>query len=95
MEIQFSGSILFIEDEMLSRTLLINFLEEAGLTFIEQDHALNMLEIIQSHSVSLILLDIILPYQDGFETLRKIRLDYPEMPVIIMSSSQAYLDISQ
>lgn len=38
-------------------------------------------------SVSLLLLDLIMPYKDGFETLREVRQSWPALPVITLSGS--------
>ena len=37
--------------------------------------------------VSLLLLDLIMPYKDGFETLREVRQSWPALPVITLSGS--------
>lgn len=37
--------------------------------------------------VSLLLLDLIMPYKDGFETLQEVRQSWPALPVITLSGS--------
>ncbi len=50
---------------------------EEVMTFLERDGA----------NVSLLLLDLIMPYKDGFETLREVRQGWPTLPVITLSGS--------
>src|SRR6185437_1491463 len=50
---------------------------EEVVTFLEQDGA----------RVSLLLLDLIMPCKDGFETLREVRQGWPGLPVITLSGS--------
>ncbi len=50
---------------------------EEVLNFLEKDAA----------KVSLLLLDLIMPYKDGFETLREVRRGWPALPVITLSGS--------
>jgi len=50
---------------------------EEVLNFLEKDAA----------KVSLLLLDLIMPYKDGFETLKEVRRGWPGLPVITLSGS--------
>lgn len=50
---------------------------EEVVTFLERDGA----------RVSLLLLDLIMPCKDGFETLREVRQGWPGLPVITLSGS--------
>jgi two-component system, NtrC family, response regulator AtoC len=50
---------------------------EEVLNFLEKDAA----------KVSLLLLDLIMPYKDGFETLQEVRRGWPGLPVITLSGS--------
>jgi DNA-binding NtrC family response regulator len=50
---------------------------EEVVSFLERD----------ATRVSLLLLDLIMPYKDGFETLREVRQSWPTLPVITLSGS--------
>lgn len=50
---------------------------EEVLSFLERD----------ATRVSLLLLDLIMPYKDGFETLQEVRQSWPALPVITLSGS--------
>ncbi len=43
--------------------------------------------------VSLILLDLLMPYKDGFETLEELRRIRPEVPVIVLSGASSAVNI--
>jgi signal transduction histidine kinase len=79
--------ILIVEDEPVLRENLRTFLEELGLGVIEAGQGDTVLEICLRDHPDLVLLDINLPGQNGFEVCRNIKA-HPgsrEIPVIFLS----------
>ena len=81
--------VLIVEDEFVNRELLKAYLEnDYSLLFAES--GADALEIIRAHSgtLSLVLLDLILPDINGLEILRQIKQDedLSRIPVIVLTS---------
>ncbi len=76
---------LIIDDEPAARSLIAKALAEAGLTSIEAASGAEGIEAARKHRPAAIILDIIMPHQDGWAVLRTLKSD-PELctiPVIL------------
>src|SRR6185503_17467392 len=81
-----SQRILIVEDEAPMCELLTSFFTEKGYeidTVQDGEHALARLE---ERDYALVITDIKLPGMSGLELLASIRLDWPEVAVIIMTA---------
>ena len=85
--------ILIIEDEVEIAELISLYLSNDGLDSVHAETAEDALEIINSSSIDLIVLDINLPGMDGFEFLQKLRNIKKIIPVIIVSARQDDADM--
>ena len=83
----FEGSkILLVEDEeSLAIGLEYNLLEE-GYVVERAADGRKALDCIESQEFDLIILDIMLPYIDGFEVAKRIRDKFPKMPVLMLTA---------
>ncbi len=79
--------ILVIEDNPADAALIHIYLEEAafGHVIFQADSLKRGFEIIQSHAIDLVLLDLSLTDSIGFGTLEKYLAEYPRIPVIVMT----------
>lgn len=79
--------ILVVDDEPGFRRIYKDVLENEGYKVLEAGDGAQGFEIAKHQKPGLILLDIVLPSLNGFEVLKKIRLDeeIKDMPVIIFS----------
>lgn len=80
--------VLVIEDDIFMVELLAKELVAAGFETIIAKTGVEGLEKFKTDKPDLILLDILLPDQNGFETLRLIRRlpDGPETKVMVLSN---------
>ena len=89
----FKGSkILLVEDEeTLAVGLEFNLKDEGYLVDWAKDgnHAVDLFN---SREYDLIILDIMLPYRDGFEIVELIRKKSPQMPVLILTARTSVED---
>jgi len=81
-----SVSILVVDDEPPIRKLLRVGLSTQGYSVSEAPSARVAIELMQSESPDLILLDLGLPGMSGLELLAKWRADGLDIPVVILSS---------
>ena len=80
--------ILLVEDDSFLRDLISQKLKREGFNILEALDGEDALKKAKSEKPHLILLDLILPGIDGFETLRQIRVDEEigKTPVIVLSN---------
>jgi two-component system cell cycle response regulator len=84
------GHILVVEDDLLARTILKRSLESEGHTVETAKSGLEALERLQrlgAASFDVVLLDILMPELDGYETLSRIKAHdgLRHIPVIMIS----------
>jgi signal transduction histidine kinase len=78
-------TILVIDDEESILNLVSVILSSRGYNVARACDAKTGLELVESLSPSLVLLDYMMPLVDGLETLKKIRLKYPDTYVIMFT----------
>lgn len=89
----FEGSkILLVEDEKSLAIGLEFNLSEEGYLVTWAKHGKQALEIFSSQAFDLIILDIMLPYYDGFEVARKIREISPQIPILMLTARAGIKD---
>ncbi|MBW2673215.1 MAG: sigma-54-dependent Fis family transcriptional regulator [Deltaproteobacteria bacterium] len=78
-------TILVVDDEESICQSLKGILSDEGYEVLTVQSGEECLDIIEEELPSLVLLDIWLPGIDGIETLKRIKLKYPRMQVIMIS----------
>jgi CheY-like chemotaxis protein len=80
--------ILIVDDTMLNLKLLSHVLENEGYKHIDAENGQEAIDLAEEHKPDLILMDIMMPEMDGYETVKKIKsrdgLEY--IPVIFLSA---------
>lgn len=83
--------VLVVDDHPLIREALRQVLKQLDnhVELLEAPSAVEALAAAaQSGDLDLILLDLTLPDSDGFGLLSKLRAQYPEIPVVVLSASE-------
>ena len=92
------ATILLIDDDDLLRGALMQSLVNAGHKVIEASDGLQGCELARSMPVDIVLTDLVMPVQEGVETILTLRRERPKLPIIAMSggvtNSRLYLDIA-
>ncbi|MGL4572693.1 MAG: response regulator transcription factor [Clostridium sp.] len=86
-----SKKVFIIEDEEKIREELTKFLEKYGYIVRSSNDFENIVDISLEYEPSIILLDINLPYYDGYYVCREIR-KRSEVPIIVVTSRQGEMD---
>ena len=92
------ANILLIDDDDLLRGALLQSLVNAGHKVIEASDGLQGCELARSMPVDIVITDLVMPVQEGVETILTLRRERPKLPIIAMSggvtNSKLYLDIA-
>src|SRR3970040_1703142 len=78
-------TVLVVDDENSLRDFVRRHLEVRGYNVLTAANGLEALAIFNTHNVSLVILDVMMPRMDGLETIRRMRQNSP-IPVIILSA---------
>jgi len=93
MDNEFRGSkILIVEDEESLAVGLEYNLTEEGYVVTRAADGKEALERFNSDTFDLIILDIMLPYMDGFQVAKEIREQSPQIPILILTARTGVKD---
>ena len=81
-----SRAVLIVDDDLKFRQILKEFLELRGFGVQAVGSGPEALESLQQLPPQVILLDIKMPEMDGLETLRRVRVLRPNLPVILVTN---------
>ncbi|WP_078381906.1 vancomycin resistance response regulator transcription factor, VanR-F/VanR-M family [Sutcliffiella halmapala] len=84
-------SILIADDEEEIADLVAIHLEQEGYRVIKVTDGQEAIHVIQSQSIDLVILDIMMPKIDGYEVTRHVREQY-NMPIIFLSAKTSDFD---
>lgn len=93
-EISFMTTVLLVEDSLTETEVLTRYLRQAGLTAIAVTSAEEARLKIQLQAPDLVILDVILPGQSGFELCRELKTnsETQQIPVVICSTKGTEAD---
>lgn len=84
--------ILVIDDEPQLRGLLRKILADDGHTVDTAENGKTGLKLTNCKSYDLVITDIIMPEQDGFEVMKEIRQKSPEVGIIAITGGTRHID---
>ena len=83
--------VAVVDDDRISLEIASKILSEQNVIVFAMESARELMEFLRSNHPDLILLDVNMPEIDGFETLRRLKMDPGigrEIPVIFMTSDE-------
>ncbi|MDH4154906.1 MAG: response regulator [Nitrospira sp.] len=80
-------SVLVVDDQAEIRQLIRDALEGAGYGVEEACNGKEGLERYRSNPADLVLMDIVMPDQDGLEAIMALRREFPESRIIAMTGA--------
>jgi putative two-component system response regulator len=80
--------ILLCDDELMNRKLASKILKKEGFEVVEAENGAIAIEILQSETFDLILMDLMMPVMDGYEATKIIKSDVKllNIPLIVISA---------
>jgi CheY-like chemotaxis protein len=92
------ASILLVDDDELLRGVLAKALALGGHAVIQASDGKAAMRLAATQAIDLVITDIVMPVQEGLETIMALRRDRPALPIIAMSggatNSRLYLQIA-
>jgi putative two-component system response regulator len=82
------STILIVDDDAAGRDVLMSILEADGYELVLAENGFQAIEIARNILPDIILLDVMMPGMDGFETCRRIRNEknIAEVPILFLSA---------
>lgn len=77
--------ILIVDDDDRIRDLFRRWLERAGFHVYEAENGKKGVAVQQANPVDLLICDLIMPVQEGIETITQFRDEFPEIGIIAIS----------
>jgi DNA-binding response OmpR family regulator len=77
--------ILVVDDDGLVRTSIVRLLEEAGYQVVSADDGLRGMALFRSEQPDLVITDILMPEQEGIQTVTEMRKAKPDAKIIAIS----------
>ena len=87
--------ILVVDDDAAVQMTIRLLLERAGHDVVTADDGRKGLALCQTGDFDLLFLDIYMPGMDGFETMRMVRQQRPQIPIIVISGRPVPSDADQ
>jgi CheY-like chemotaxis protein len=84
-------TILVVDDERMLREMLSGFLSDNGYTVMLAEDGQEAIEMYASNNdtISLIVMDIVMPRKDGISAYNEIKSRYPAAKILLMSGYNA------
>ena len=77
--------ILVVDDESRMRKLVKDFLQKEGYSVLEAGDGMEAMDIFYEQKIDLVILDVMMPRMDGWQTCREIRRD-STVPIIMLTA---------
>jgi CheY-like chemotaxis protein len=87
--------ILVVDDNSELREALVPVLESAGREAFGASDGKAAIVYTREHPVALLITDLIMPGQEGMETIRQFVKEFPHIPIIAISGNPDYLSFAK
>jgi DNA-binding response OmpR family regulator len=91
--------ILIIDDDDTLRGIIAKSLTHAGHTISQANNGRKGVAVFRSAPTDLVITDLVMPEQEGMETIKILHRDFPSTPIIAMSGgldgSPLYLELTR
>jgi DNA-binding response OmpR family regulator len=79
------ATLLVVDDDKAVRMMLRKMLETDSHDVVTAQNGIDALTCLRKQLPDIVILDIIMPEKEGFETIVEIRRDYPTLKIIAIS----------
>lgn len=79
------ANILVVEDEKNMQEIIVEYMQRGGHVCYTADDGMDALMVLKSHPMDLMILDIMMPFLDGFSVCKMAR-EMSNLPIIMLTS---------
>lgn len=92
--------VLILDDEAAIRDILRRWFEKEGFSVREAENGRDGLQLQRQDPARILICDLIMPVQEGIETITQFRREFPEVCIIAISGGgrmgpDSYLDVAR
>lgn len=92
--------ILIIDDDSRIRDLFRLWLEREGHLVFDAENGMEGMRILRNSQIDLIVCDLIMPVQEGIETITQVKYEFPDIGIIAISGGgkigpDSYLSVAE
>lgn len=84
--------LLIVDDDQSFCQIIKDYLSSQGFDIVAVHDGIAMKQYLSDHTVDLIILDVMLPGENGFSLARRLRADNHQQPIIILSAAGDEVD---
>lgn len=81
------NKILIIDDDEKLRSLLASYLQSNGLEVLCADSGYKARQILNQETIDVIVLDVMMPKEDGFQVAERLSLQGEKVPIIFLTAA--------
>jgi DNA-binding NtrC family response regulator len=85
--------VLVIDDDLLVRTALARLLARHGYEVVTAEDGERGFASVAKEAPAVVITDLIMPRQEGIETIHRLKQEHPEIPIIAMSGGGRFCDL--
>lgn len=85
--------VLIVEDDVRIANFLKQGLEEEGYQVVTAQDGVSGLELAQAAPFGVIILDLMLPELDGYEVAKRLRREFNQTPILVLTARDSNQDI--
>ncbi|MDH5766098.1 MAG: SpoIIE family protein phosphatase [Gammaproteobacteria bacterium] len=79
--------VLIVEDDVTNRLILRSIVKDVGYQFIEAENGQQAIELCLKHNVDIVLMDVMMPVMNGYQSAREIKSkSKPFIPIIFLTA---------
>jgi DNA-binding response OmpR family regulator len=79
------ATVLIIDDDRLLRRVMTRVIRNMGHDVLQAEDGERGLSLFRAHRPELVITDIVMPRQEGFQTIRELRREFPDVKIIATS----------
>ncbi|MFD0695849.1 response regulator transcription factor [Paenibacillus sp. GCM10027628] len=80
------AKIMVVDDDPGIRELIRVYLVGEGLDVLEASNGRDALRLLETTPADLVVLDVMMPYMDGWELCRELRAQYSDLPMLMVTA---------
>jgi len=87
--------IMLVDDDPIFRRITSGYLSAQGYEVMEAENGLDGLKKLRMSEPDLVLCDLSMPVLDGIEFVEEVSLEYPSLPLIVVSATDEMSDVAK